>query len=281
MTGRSHLIRSVSAACIFIACLWVAAVTVLWAGQSRLVFMTGLSRQYTSALDPAIFSEHAIAGPDGLRINAVSIRKNGDPDGYWILYCPPAGASTQVQLIQNQLRALSSLRYNVFAFDYRGFGHNAGTPSEEGLYADALAAHRYLTRALHVPASRIIVAGRSLGSAVAVDLATEVDTAGLLLFSPIDSVPSAAARLYPWAPARWLSSYRFDNRAKAARVTSPVLMIHGSGDRYLPLEDGRSLLREFRGPTLLVRTAGGHHHSGFVTIADLYRGMKTFWPAGS
>ena len=140
MTGRSHLIRSVSAACLFIACLWVGAVMVLWAGQSHLVFMTGLSRQYTSALDPAIFSEHAITGPDGLRISAVSIRTNVDPDRYWIFYCPPAGASTQVQLIQHQLRALSSLRYNVFAFDYRGFGDSAGTATEEGLYADALTA---------------------------------------------------------------------------------------------------------------------------------------------
>ena len=263
---------------MFCTCLWVSAVAMLWAGQSRLVFMTGLSRQYTSPIDHKIFSEYSVAGADGIELRAVSIRTASDEDGYWILFCPPAGASTRVQMIQGQLRELSSLGYNVFAFDYRGFGDSAGEPSEQGLYADALTGYRYLNDTMQVPASRIILAGRSLGTTIAVDLATRVDAAGLILFSPIDSVPATAARLYPWATTRTLSSYRFDSRAKAARVTVPVLVLTGSGDPYLPLADARSLIKEFRGPTLLVQTAGGHHHSGFVTIADLYRGMKAFWP---
>ena len=272
--------RPIVAACLFCGCVWVGAVASLWAGQSHLVFMTGLSRKYTAPIDPAIFSEHAMTSANGLRLNSVAIETNLDADAYWILYCPPAGASTRVQRIQGHLRELSSLGYNVLAFDYRGFGDNDGTPTEEGLYADALTAYQYLTGVRNVAQSRVIVAGRSLGTAVAVDLATRVRPAGLLLFSPIDSVPSAAARLYPWAPARWLSAYRFDSRAKAAHVTSPVLVIHGSGDRYLPLADARSLLQEFRGPTMMVQTSGGHHHSGFVSIADLYRGMRRWWPPG-
>jgi fermentation-respiration switch protein FrsA (DUF1100 family) len=272
------MLRPLVAASLFCACLWAAAVATLWVVQSDLVFMTGLSRKYTAPIDPALFSERSIAGADGLMLTSVTLTTDWNPERFWILFCPPAGASTRVQSIQGQLRGLSTLGYNVFAFDYRGFGSNGGTPSEDGLYEDASSAYQYLTRNLRVPSSRIILAGRSLGTAVAVDLATRVPAAGLLLFSPIDSVPAAAARLYPWAPARWLSHYQFDSRGKAGRITAPVMMIHGSGDRYLPMADARSMLGEFRGPTLLVRTGGGHHASGFVTLGDTYRGLKQFWP---
>jgi uncharacterized protein len=90
--------------------------------------------------------------------------------------------------------------FNVFAFDYRGFGRNPGTPSETGVYEDALTAYRHLTQRLGVAPQRIILAGRSLGSAVAVELATRVPSGGLLLLSAIDSVPTTASRFYPWAP---------------------------------------------------------------------------------
>jgi uncharacterized protein len=270
------MLRPIVAASLVWSCLWVGAVATLWLVQSDLVFMTGLSRAYAAPLDPTIFVEHSLTSSDRLTLAAASLTHDAAAERYWILFCPPAGASTRH--VQGQLRALSELGYNVFAFDYRGFGSNSGMPTEQGLYADASAAYQYLTRRLRVPSSRIILAGRSLGSAVAVELATQVPAAGLLLFSPIDSVPAAAARLYPWAPARWLSQYRFDSRAKADRITAPVMMIHGSGDSYLPMADASAMLSRFRGPTLLVRTAGGHHHSGFVTVADTYRGLKQFWP---
>ena len=79
-----------------------------------------------------------------------------------------------------------------------------------------------------MPPQRIILAGRSLGSAVAVELATRVSPGGLLLFSAIDSVPATASRLYFWAPVGLLASQRFDSLAKAPRVMVPVLQVHSS-----------------------------------------------------
>src|SRR5688572_30864032 len=198
---------------------------------------------------------------------------------YWILFCPPAGASTRVKRIQDHLKQLWTLGYNVMAFDYRGFGDSPGVPSEDGLYADAAAAYAHLVAQQRVPPSRIILAGRSLGSAVAVDLATRVDAAGLVLFAPIDSVPQAGARVYPFAPVRWLATHQFAAATKASAISVPVVAVFGVRDQYMPLTDARELFDRFRGPKVMIATAGGHHHSGFIHIAELYRALARFWPS--
>ena len=209
---------------------------------------------------------------------ASALTHDSPGDRYWILFCPPAGASTRVKRIQDHLKQLWSLGYNVMAFDYRGFGNSPGVPSEEGLYADASAAYAHLVREQGVPPSRIILAGRSLGAAVAVDLATRVDAAGLLLFAPIDSVPDAAARVYPFAPVRLLARHRFDTAAKAGTIAEPVVTFFGRRDQYMPLADARALFAKFRGRKLMIETGGGHHHSGFIHVAELNRALKAFWP---
>jgi pimeloyl-ACP methyl ester carboxylesterase len=210
-------------------------------------------------------------------LNALLLKHEDQEDRYWILFCPPAGASTLVRDVQSQLERLWTLGYDVFAFDYRGFGASTGTPTEQGLYDDAAAAYRYLIQTERVRPTRIILAGRSLGSAVAVDLATRVPAAGLLLFAPIDSVPAVAARVYPWAPARMLASNKFDSFAKASTIDLPVVVFHGWQDSYMRRSDARNLLEQFRGQKLMITTGGGHHHAGFVDDAALYRAMTRFW----
>ena len=256
---------------------WLGCVGLLWAAESDLVFMTDGSRSYTSPFDPAVFHQRRLSSGDGTRLHAVSL-SHPQGDRYWILFCPASGSSIQVIWTQQQLKQLWTLGYNVFAFDYRGFGESSGTATEQGLYEDAAAAYAHLVRTEGVSPSRIILSGRSLGSAVAVDLASKVDSAGVLLFSPIDSVPAVAARLYPWAPVRWLAQYEFDSLSKANTVAGPVLMFYGWPDSFMRRSDARSLLHEFRGPKRLIETGGGHHFAGFVDAGELNRELKQFWP---
>lgn len=258
--------------------LWAMSVGALWAAQSQVVFMTANSRADTGVANPSIFQQTAFLNDEGTRLHAVILSHDDDRHRYWIMFCPPAGTSTLAQRIQNQLTQLWALGYNVPAFDYRGFGASAGQPSEAGLYADAASAYAFLKSRGRLSESDIILAGRSLGSAVAVDLATKVPAAGLLLFAPIDSVPAAAARIYPWAPVRLLTRYQFDTSSKAGRITVPVVLFHGSQDSYLPIAGAQRLLQQFRGPTLMIHDSGGHHHAGFVDVSKLYRGLRTFWP---
>jgi fermentation-respiration switch protein FrsA (DUF1100 family) len=270
--------RVFAAGALFSGVLWTAGVGLLWAAEPYLVFMTGNSRSYTAPLDLTVFRRRPFQNPDGLTLNAVWLTHDSHSESYTILFCQPAGGSTEVQMIQDHLKALFALGYDVFAFDYRGFGANDGTPTEQGLYADATAAYQYLIDEQRVPASRIILAGRSLGGAVAIDLATRKPSAGLLLFSPIDSVPSVAARIYPWAPAHLLARNQFNSLAKARALAVPVLYFSGWPDTYMPRADARVLFDRFRGPKRFVETGGGHHHSGFTDRANLHRGLKAFWP---
>jgi uncharacterized protein len=176
---------------------------------------------------------------NGLKI--VELLKSEIVQTYWILFCSASGMTIHMTEVQEQLRALRSFGYGVLSFDYRGFGGNAGEPTEEGVYTDAESAYTYLTKNLLVHPTRVILAGRSLGSAVAVELATRVTVAGLVLFSPIDSVPLTGARLYPWFPVRHFARNQFDNLAKVGRLQSPVVVVYGTRDEMIPIDVARSL----------------------------------------
>ena len=270
-------LRVIASATLGCAFFYVVLIGYLWSNESRILYMTRNSR-FVSAPDPVIFQAGRLRTADGVTLKRVILKHDASPDGYWILFCMPAGGSTDLPHLQNQLQRLWSFDYNVLAFDYRGFGQSSGRPTEDGLYLDATTAYAYLTRELHVPSDRVILAGRSLGSAVALDLATRVQAAGLVLFSPIDSVPMTAARLYPWAPVRQLVTTSFDNVAKASRVTVPVVLTYGYGDDLVPKAVARALFSEFGGPKQMLETNGGHHFSGFERFSELFAALDRFWP---
>jgi fermentation-respiration switch protein FrsA (DUF1100 family) len=253
--------------------LWTGAVGCLWIAESQLVFRANRSRVISPVADRDLIQ---ITTRDGVSLDAASLRAE-TPSEYWILFCPPAAGTIHGRL-QSQLSELQTLGYNVFAFDYRGFGRNRGRPSESGLYEDGLAAYRYMVETLRIPPSRIVLAGRSLGSAVAVELSTRVSSAGLLLLSTLDSVPAAAARFYPWAPVYWLASHRFDSATKAARVRGPVVMVHGARDQLIPLAVARAMFRRLPEPKVLIETSGSHNRAGFGDGAPLADALGRFWP---
>jgi uncharacterized protein len=269
----SYALRVLVVLAVICMTLWTGAVGCLWVNESRLVFRANRSR----VISPVAYRELIqLTTPDGVSLDAVSLRADV-PSDYWILFCPPAAGTIHGRL-QSQLYELQMLGYNVFAFDYRGFGRNRGRPSEKGLYEDGLAAYRYAVDHLRIPPSRIVLAGRSLGSAVAVELSTRVPSAGLLLLSALDAVPAAAARFYPWAPVYWLASQRFDSAAKLSRVRGPVVMVHGERDQLIPIGVARAMFRRLPEPKLILETGGGHNRAGFDDDAPLAEALDRFWP---
>ena len=272
----AHLLRVAAVVGVICMTLWTGAVGCLWVNETRLVFSAERSRVVSPVADRDLIE---LTTADGIELDAVTLAA-GRPTDYWILFCPPAAGTIHGRL-QSQLATLQSLGYNVFAFDYRGFGRNPGTPTEAGLYDDALAAYRYLTGELGVPPSRVILAGRSLGSAVAVELGTRVPSAGLLLLSALDSVPAAASRLYRWAPVHWLASHRFDSLTKADRVGGPVVMVHALNDRLIPMHAARELFSRFPQPKVMLEARGGHNRAGLSGLEDLGQlsaSLARFWP---
>jgi pimeloyl-ACP methyl ester carboxylesterase len=252
--------------------LWSGSVACLWTNESSLLFQARRSRLRALGSSEGVIQ---LKTDDGIGLDALHFSSD-HASAYWILFCPPSGATIHGR-VRRHLKSLHAAGYNVLAFDYRGFGRNSGVPSEAGVYEDALTAYRYLTRELAVPPQRIILAGRSLGSAVAVELATRVSSGGLLLFSAIDSVPATASRLYFWAPVGLLASQRFDSLAKAPRVTVPVLQVHSPTDWLVPIDAARALFERFPGRKAMLELPGRHNDVGLGADA-LNRALGEFWP---
>lgn len=174
------------------------------------------------------------------------------------------------------LEIFHELGLQVFIIDYRGYGRSSGKPSEAGLYRDAQAAWAWLTRTQGVAPERIILFGRSMGGAVASELATRVDAAGLIVESVFTSVPDIGAELYWWLPVRLLSRLEFNTADYIRRSDLPVMVVHSVDDEIIPVHHGRRL-REIageRGSWLEIR---GGHNTGFLESRERYReGLDSF-----
>jgi len=131
--------------------------------------------------------------------------------------------------------------FGILGVDYRGYGASEGTPSEEGFYKDGRAVIDYAQKELALPANKIIIYGESIGTGVAVQMATEYKLAALILQSPFLSMASAASYHYPWLPVNLLLMDRFDSQSKMANVHSPLLLFHGENDGIVPITDGKEL----------------------------------------
>lgn len=171
---------------------------------------------------------------------------------------------------------LTRLGADVLIVDYRGYGRSQGQPSEQGIYRDADAAWRFLTTEKGVPGDRIVVLGKSLGGAAAVDLATRVRPAGLVVQSSFTSVPDMAARHYPFVP-RFLMSTQMDNLNKVSRVACPVLVVHSTGDEVAPFAMGRELFDAAAEPKTFFEVRGaGHNETIAVGGQPYFDALGTF-----
>ncbi|HEU5450602.1 MAG TPA: alpha/beta hydrolase [Terriglobales bacterium] len=155
--------------------------------------------------------------------------------------------------------------FAVFAYDYQGYGTSEGKPSEQHAYQDADAAYDYLTGTLHVPPQRVISMGRSLGAAVAIDLASRHPVAGLVVqsgfttaFRVLTQVP-----LLPWD--------KFRNIDTIARVNCPVLVMHGRKDEVIPFHHGELLFAAAKEPKKFLWVTNGDHNN-----LAMFAGRKYF-----
>lgn len=176
----------------------------------------------------------------------------------------------------DSLALFHQLGLAVLIIDYRGYGRSGGEPSEAGLYWDAEAAWQYLTLERQIPPERILLFGRSLGGAVAGYLATQHQALGVVLESTFTSAPDLASDLYPWLPARWLTSLEFDTRTRLSAVEMPLMAIHSLQDEIIPFAHGEALYRAAKPPKRFLQLNGGHNQ-GFMHSGDQYhRGLDEF-----
>lgn len=162
------------------------------------------------------------------------------------------------------LREFRAQGYAVFAYDYQGYGTSEGRANEEATYADELAAYNYLTQQLKIPPAKIIAYGRSLGAALAIDLAMKKPVAGLIVESGFTSVFRVAL------PFSLLPFDKYNNLAKIGKISSPVLIIHGMKDEVIPFNHGRKLFEAAPSEKSFLFVQGGGHNNLLSVAGERY-----------
>ncbi len=158
----------------------------------------------------------------------------------------------------HRFRALADAGYGLVALSYRGYGGSTGSPSEEGLIADAQAAYAFATA--RVPPERIVVWGESLGTGVAVALASTQRVGRLVLDAPFTSAADVGARVYWYLPVQLLMKDPFRSDERIGKVTAPLLVLHGARDNVVPIALGERLFARANEPKRFVRFANGGHN---------------------
>ena len=195
---------------------------------------------------------------DGIGLGAWYLPAAGVRRGPAVLVCNGNGGDRSLRALL--AAGLSRLGLSVLLFDYRGYGGNAGRPSEKGLAADARAAQHWLAAQGEVDPDRIVYFGESLGAAVAVGLAVERPPAALVLRSPFTSLADVASVHYPWLPAGRLLIDRYPSIERIGTVTRPLLVIAGDRDDIVPEALSRRLYEAAPDPKRYLLVPGAGHN---------------------
>jgi pimeloyl-ACP methyl ester carboxylesterase len=165
---------------------------------------------------------------------------------------------------------------SLYALNYRGYGGSTGKPSENALIGDAL----NLFDRVHVDHPHITLIGRSLGSGVAIHVASVRPAERLILVTPFDSLLKIAARQFPYFPIRWLMLDKFESWRYAPKVTAPTRLIAAQYDEVIPFANTESLYKHFP-PTLATLTVipgvGHNSISESPEYVPLLRGTPGAW----
>ena len=252
---------------IFVGSLAAAGFIVLiWAFQRTLIYFPFGDVPEPRAV--GLPQAEAVTFPtaDGLTLQGWFVPSSSPSPAYTVLvlngnsgnraYRAPLAASLQQQGLQ------------VLLFDYRGYGGSEGKPTEAGLRADADAARRYVVQRNDVDATRLVYFGESLGTALAVALAADHPSAGVILRSPFPSLVDVGQVHYPFLPVRFLLQDRYSAMEDITRVSCPVLVLAGDRDRIVPLGLSRRVFEAATSTKELVILPGSDHNDFELLAGD-------------
>ena len=216
-----------------------------------------------------VIEDRFFTAEDGVRLHGWWIRRvdGGDDDPVLLFFHGNAGnLSHRAELLFDFATRVPA---RVFVVGYRGYGRSEGRPSEDGLYRDARAAWRHLTVEDGLPPDRIVIFGKSLGGAVAIDLAIVVEPAGLIVESSFTSIPDMAGKHYPFVP-KFMIRTSMNSLAKIRTISCPKLFIHSKADRVVPYTLGRKLFEAAPEPKFFHEVVGAGHNETWLVGGNAY-----------
>jgi uncharacterized protein len=255
--------------------IYLALALVIFLFQSRLIFLPDIAGRdliHTPDRVGLAYEDVTLETPDGERLH-----------GWWLPHPQPRatllfqhGNAGNISHRLDSLMIFHELGLNVLIYDYRGYGQSTGRPSEAGVYTDARAAWDWLVSVQEQAPENIVLFGRSMGAAIAAQLASEVDAGGLILESSFSSIRDIGAEVYPWLPVRWLARIHFPTTQYVATTRTPLLVVHSPADEIIPFAHAERIKAAAAGPASLLEIRGDHNN-GFLQSGPLYReGLDDF-----
>jgi uncharacterized protein len=216
-------------------------------------------------------SDAWIEASDGVKLNGWWVQREGSPLATLFLHGNAGNITNRAPRIQEIVAAGSS----VLMLDYRGYGKSSGRPSEQGLYRDSEAGFAYLLGKGY-RAEQIILHGESLGTAVAIDLASRRPCAALILEAPFTSASDVAGTVVPFVGPLLVRTYNSLPKIRSIRV--PMLFMHGDRDEVIPLRLGQELFAAAQGSkTFWVIPGAGHNDILETAGAEYGHKLKEFY----
>ena len=264
---------------VLVALLIIAAVgyagVVLWlmTQETWMVFQAGAHLGETRP--PFAYEQVDLPHNDGTQQFAWIMQRGSDA-GTWVLFLHVNAATIASRVNIARYAGLRKLGVNVMAPEYRGFAGLDGVPTESSLGDDARSAYRYLISRRGIAPVRIVIYGWSLGSAVAVDLASKVDEAAVVLEGAPASLVDIGRERYPFFPIRLLMRNPFDSIKKVNGIHSPILFLHSPDDTVIPISEGRRLYEAARTEKTFVEVRGGHVNSADEDPERFFGAIRAF-----
>jgi fermentation-respiration switch protein FrsA (DUF1100 family) len=236
--------------------VYLGGVAVLYFRQREMLFpIPPVGRTAPAAAGLPEAEEHVLTTDDGEKVIVWHVpAKPGRPV---VLFFHGNGDFLAGRV--SRFRNLTSDGTGLVALSFRGYAGSTGSPSEKGLLKDAAAAYAFT--AARYDARRIVAWGFSLGSGVAVAVASEHRIGKLILEAPYTSTVDVAASLFPIAPVSLLMRDQFHSDQRIGRVTVPLLIMHGEADPAINIKFGERLFAIAHEPKQFVRFPGGGHEN--------------------
>ena len=253
---------------------YAAGVLYLITQETRIVFQAG--RTLSTARPAFPYEQIDVPRSDGGRQFAWLMPDGASDAGTWVLFLHGNAATIASRVNIAHYSELRNLGVNVLAPEYHGFGGLEGVPTESVLAADARAAYDYLRTGRQIAPARIVIYGWSLGSAVAVRLASEVEEAAVILEGAPASLVDIGQQRYPFFPVRLLMRNPFESIERIDRIHAPLLFLHSPEDAVIPIAEGRRLYEAARGDKTFVEVRGGHIDATNVDTKRFYGAIRAF-----
>jgi uncharacterized protein len=238
---------------IAVLCIYLGTAAVLYATQRSLMYFPDTTHTTPAQAGLPQAEEVALTAADGVGITVWHVAPKDDKPV--VIYFHGNGGSLHYRV--GRFKKLINDGIGLVAVEYRGFGGNAGEPSERGLIADAEAAYAFATA--RYPTKRIVVWGESLGTGVATALAAEKPVGRVILEAPFTSAAAVAGIRYWYVPVRLLMKDQFHSDQRIAKVTAPLLILHGERDQIVPYTMGEQLFELANQPKHIVKFLDGGH----------------------